>query len=602
MDNNTIEKINEIRQRADIVDVISRHIQVIRKGKSFTALCPFHNDNHPSLSISRDKQIFKCFVCNTGGNVFSFVSKFRHIPYMNAVKEVADLVGVEFTLNEPRKEQLIDTKKKILFDIIKDATAFYKNSLVSNKEALDYATSRNLDQKILNDFNIGFSPDGDKLVSFLTLKGYSKNDIYRSGLVIENNGKLIDRFAGRLIFPLNDLEGNIVAFSGRLITKSDMAKYVNSPETEIFIKGNTLYNYHNAITEIKKEKHMYIVEGFMDCIAMYRSGILNCVALMGTAFTKEHLKLLKYLGVSITLCLDGDNPGISNANKLANELASLDVEVSIVPHYEDVKDLGEFFDKYGPEKLNEHIKNSQIGLLDFEFFVAKRVGNLDNNEEKKEFLRKMCKKISSFKDEDKDIYVNKLHDELKFSLTTIRGILNEYINAKSKDVIRGVKDYKKMTKKQELQIRVLSQMFDSPEAIQIFIDSLIMLEDDSYRRISLLIGEYYQENKDDFNIDNMIADLVTKIEAEQDDNESLKETLLLIDNQKEKYPPFKKNSFTDLLYEISEITPLEDELAKIQEDIRFETDDQKKKELVARGLSLKESIKAKRNNKINIYD
>ena len=602
MDNNTIEKINEIRQRADIVDVISRHIQVIRKGKSFTALCPFHNDNHPSLSISRDKQIFKCFVCNTGGNVFSFVSKFRHIPYMNAVKEVADLVGVEFTLNEPRKEQLIDTKKKILFDIIKDATAFYKNSLVSNKEALDYATSRNLDQKILNDFNIGFSPDGDKLVSFLTLKGYSKNDIYRSGLVIENNGKLIDRFAGRLIFPLNDLEGNIVAFSGRLITKSDMAKYVNSPETEIFIKGNTLYNYHNAITEIKKEKHMYIVEGFMDCIAMYRSGILNCVALMGTAFTKEHLKLLKYLGVGITLCLDGDNPGISNANKLANELASLDVEVSIVPHYEDVKDLGEFFDKYGPEKLNEHIKNSQIGLLDFEFFVAKRVGNLDNNEEKKEFLRKMCKKISSFKDEDKDIYVNKLHDELKFSLTTIRGILNEYINAKSKDVIRGVKDYKKMTKKQELQIRVLSQMFDSPEAIQIFIDSLIMLEDDSYRRISLLIGEYYQENKDDFNIDNMIADLVTKIEAEQDDNESLKETLLLIDNQKEKYPPFKKNSFTDLLYEISEITPLEDELARIQEDIRFETDDQKKKELVARGLSLKESIKAKRNNKINIYD
>lgn len=602
MDNNTIEKINEIRQRADIVDVISRHIQVIRKGKSFTALCPFHNDNHPSLSISRDKQIFKCFVCNTGGNVFSFVSKFRHIPYMNAVKEVADLVGVEFTLNEPRKEQLIDTKKKVLFDIIKDATAFYKNSLVSNKEALDYATSRNLDQKILNDFNIGFSPDGDKLVSFLTLKGYSKNDIYRSGLVIENNGKLIDRFAGRLIFPLNDLEGNIVAFSGRLITKSDMAKYVNSPETEIFIKGNTLYNYHNAITEIKKEKHMYIVEGFMDCIAMYRSGILNCVALMGTAFTKEHLKLLKYLGVSITLCLDGDNPGISNANKLANELASLDVEVSIVPHYEDVKDLGEFFDKYGPEKLNEHIKNSQIGLLDFEFFVAKRVGNLDNNEEKKEFLRKMCKKISSFKDEDKDIYVNKLHDELKFSLTTIRGILNEYINAKSKDVIRGVKDYKKMTKKQELQIRVLSQMFDSPEAIQIFIDSLIMLEDDSYRRISLLIGEYYQENKDDFNIDNMIADLVTKIEAEQDDNESLKETLLLIDNQKEKYPPFKKNSFTDLLYEISEITPLEDELARIQEDIRFETDDQKKKELVARGLSLKESIKAKRNNKINIYD
>ena len=390
MENSTLEKINEIRKQADIVDIISRHINVIRKGKSFTAICPFHNDTNPSLSISRDKQIFKCFVCNTGGNVFSFVSKYRHIPYMSAVKEVADMVGAEFELKEAKKEKIIDTRKKVLFDIAKEATNFYKNSLVGSKEAIEYAKDRNLDNKILQDFNIGYSPDFDKIIQYLEAKGFTKNDIFRSGIAVESDGKLKDRFARRLIFPITDLDGNIVGFSGRIIEQSDMAKYVNSPESDIFIKGNTLYNYYQALPEIKNQRKMYICEGFMDCIAMHRSGIQNTIALMGTAFTKEHLKIFKYLGVSITLCLDGDNPGISNANKLANELIEQNVSVNVIPGYEDVKDLGEYFDKYGPEKLQEYIKNSEMSPFDFEFFVAKKTNNLENNENKKEFLKKMC--------------------------------------------------------------------------------------------------------------------------------------------------------------------------------------------------------------------
>ena len=318
MDNNTIEKINEIRQHADIVDIISRHISVTRKGKNFFAICPFHNDTNPSMSISKEKQIYKCFVCNAAGNVFTFLQKYKKMPYMQAVKEVADLVGIEFQLSNQKKDEVINLKDKTIYDILIDATTFYKNSLFASKNALDYCTNRKLDTQIIADFNIGYSPDFNKLPLYLENKGYKKEDIFRSGLVIDTDGELKDRFSNRLIFPLTDLNGKIVAFSGRIIEKSDMAKYVNSPETSIFTKGKTLYNYSNALPYIKQDKKMYICEGYMDCIALYRANVKNAVALMGTAFTNEHLKISEYLGVTIVLCLDGDNPGNLNANKLDN--------------------------------------------------------------------------------------------------------------------------------------------------------------------------------------------------------------------------------------------------------------------------------------------
>ena len=406
-----------------------------------------------------------------------------------------------------------------------------------------------------------------------------------------------------MIFPITDFDGNIVAFSGRVIEKSDMAKYVNSPESEIFIKGNTLYNYSNALPEIKKERKMYICEGFMDCIAMVRSGISNTIALMGTAFTKEHLRIFKYLGVSIVLCLDGDNPGILNANKLANELLDQNVKVTLIPGYEDVKDLGEYYDKYGNEKLYEYIKSSEMSPFDFEFFVAKKVENLENNENKKEFLRKLCKKIATLSDEDKDIYVKKIHDELGFSMSTINSILDTYKNKDSKQIIKDIKQYNKMNKKQDLQVRILSSMLDSPEAIKIFIDSMVLLEDDSYRKIALLIGEYYQENEDMFNIDNMIADLYTKVSTEQNDEDNkLQDALLFIDGCKDNYPPYNKDSFNDLIYEISEISPLEDKLSELTESLKFATDDDEKKEIMRQCLFLTGQIKQKRQNKKSIYE
>lgn len=598
MDNNTIEKINEIRQQADIVDIISRHISVTRKGKNFFAICPFHNDTNPSMSISKEKQIYKCFVCNAAGNVFTFIQKYKKIPYMQAVKEVADLVGIEFQLSNKKNDEVINLKDKVIYDILLDATTFYKNSLFASKNALEYCSSRKLNTQIISDFNIGYSPDFNKLPLYLENKGYKKEDIFRSGLVIDTDGELKDRFANRLIFPLTDLNGKIVAYSGRIIEKSDMAKYVNSPETSLFTKGKTLYNYSNALPYIKQEKKMYICEGYMDCIALYRANVKNAVALMGTAFTNDHLKIFKYLGVTIVLCLDGDNPGNLNANKLANELLNLDIEVKVIPHYNDVKDLDEFIDKYGDEALIKHLHDVEMSAFDFNFYVASKLNELENNESKKNFLKKMCKQISKMSNEDIDLYVDKLHKELGFSISTINQLIQNEKKNNANSPIVEIKNYVKLNKYQDLQLRVLTQMIDSPEAIEIFINSTVYLKDDGYRKLAFLISDYYKENKDKFNSDYMIADLFTKVSTDFQEDDTLIKTLSFIDENKNNYPTFSKRYFNDLIYEINEITPLEEELEKVTDELKYANSTLEMNEYIKKAIELKQKIANKKSGKI----
>lgn len=597
MDNNLIEKINSIRQEADIVDIISRHISVEKKGRNYFAICPFHNDTNPSLSISKEKQIFKCFVCNEAGNVFSFIQKYKKIPYMSAVKEVADIVGIDFKLAQERQTEVIDIKTKVLYDIINDCVLFYKNSLLSNKQALLYCQNRDINKDIIDKFNIGYSPDFDKLIKYLLNKGYKKQDIYDSGIAIESNGELKDRFANRLVFPISDINGKFVAFSGRIIEKSDMAKYVNSPESKIFVKGETLYNYSNALNDIKKEKKMYICEGFMDCIALYKANINNAIALMGTAFTKEHLKIFKYLGVKIVLTLDGDNPGNINANKLANELLDLNVNVSVIANYKDVKDIDEYLNKYGKDDLYSYIKNNEMSAFDFNFYVASKLNELQNNENKKNFLKKMCYKISKMSNEDKDIYANKLKNELNFSLSTINSLIESYKN--EDNFIVQVKDYKKLSKYQDLQLRLISSMLDSSEAIEIFINNLVYLEDENYRKIAYLIGEYYKENSSSLNMDYLLADLFTKVSTDFNNDEKLMKTLLEIDDKKNKYPAYNKKSFNDLVYELQEIVPIEQQLMKIKDEIMFANSTSEKNEYIKESIRLKSLIETKKAKKLN---
>lgn len=595
MDNSSLtEKINEIREQADIVDIIGRHINIVRRGKNYFALCPFHNDNNPSMSISKEKQIYKCFVCNEAGNVFTFLQKYKKIPYMEAVKEVADYVGIEFKLKEKKETEVINPKIKVLYDIMKDASSFYSACLASNEDALHYCQNRAMDKKIITEFKIGYSDDFDKVIRFLLAKGYKKEDIYRSGIALEVNGELKDRFARRLIFPITDLKGNIVAFSGRIIEQSDMAKYVNSPETEIFVKGNTFYHYYAALPEIKKYKCLYICEGFMDVIALCKAGIFHSIALMGTAFTKEHLKQLKFLGVEIILTMDGDNPGNINADKLATALSEKEIPVQIVPDYKDVKDVDEFLQKYGKEQLIRHLNEEKLSAFSFHFFVAKKTMNLNNNEEKKQFLKKMCKHIAKLDALDRDIYIDKLNKELGFSRVTIQNLIQENLNENT--IISENRQAIKTDKVEELQLRLLTQMLDSDEAAKIYLEKLIFLEKDTYRRMANIIVEYYEE-QGKVNSSQIVADLFTKISNEYSNDPGLLETLTLLERLKDSYPAYNQLYFEDLIFQMREIIPLENRLKAIKEEMNYADLAEQKKllnESIRLKLSLQEKMKAKK--------
>ena len=317
------EKIEEIRQSVDIVDVIGQYLPLTKSGKNYKALCPFHEDSHPSLSISESKQIYMCFVCHNGGNVFTFLQNYLHISWIEAVKLVAELGHVDISqyhLETPKHE--VNEQFKDFYKMHEEAGKLYSYYLhtASGNLARDYLKDRGFSEEIIKMFDVGYAPIQNILYTAFQKLGYKEIDMVKSGLVIESN-KHYDRFNDRIMFPLHDEYGRIVGFSGRIYKNGqDGAKYMNSPESDIFIKGQVLYNYHRCRDSVKKEGFVYMNEGFMDVIAMTRAGHANTLALMGTALTQGHLRMLRKLTHKVVVCLDGDEAGQNAAYKASQFL------------------------------------------------------------------------------------------------------------------------------------------------------------------------------------------------------------------------------------------------------------------------------------------
>ena len=280
--------INKIRENTDIVEFIGKYIPLQKKGKNYFGLCPFHNDNNPSLSVSREKQIFKCFVCGEAGNVFNFLMKYENISFVEAVK----IIGNEIGISVATKENIKVDKNKDFYDIYELSCSYYQNNLLS-KEGLDarnYLEKRKLDSKTIKEFNIGLSLNKrDTLIKLLEKKGYKLEVLNNLGLASGD----VDTYINRIIFPLYNINGKINGFSGRIYHGENTNKYLNTKETPIFKKGENIYNYHRAKEEVRKDKFVIIMEGFMAVIRAYTIGIKNCIALMGTSLTEEQINLIK---------------------------------------------------------------------------------------------------------------------------------------------------------------------------------------------------------------------------------------------------------------------------------------------------------------------
>ena len=306
------ELVNEVLKRANIVDVISSYLTVTKKGKEYLALCPFHDDSSPSLHISPDTQICKCFVDGTGGSAITFVQKYEHISFAEALVKVAKMVGYDDPrFHEEVRVKPVDQRKETLLKCTRDLTTYYQYALSTSegKEGLEYFESRNLDANLRAKFRLGYAfKNGQATCKYLLDRGHSLKTLEDIGIASINSGITSDRNQGRVIFPIMDEDGEPIGYSARRITQSDEAKYINSPETYLFHKSSVLYNYHIAKEKARIAGYVYLLEGFMDVFALAKIGIESAVAVMGTALTPEHISMLRKLNVEVRVCLDGELP------------------------------------------------------------------------------------------------------------------------------------------------------------------------------------------------------------------------------------------------------------------------------------------------------
>jgi DNA primase len=332
-------ELEEIKNKIDIVEYIGKYVQLKQAGRNFKGVCPFHNEKTPSFMVSTDKQIFHCFGCNEGGDVIAFAQKIEGIDFMTAVRELADQAGVRLTNDFRAPKEPTDK----LFEINEYACAYYEKELQKpeNKQALEYLKSRGLEDKTIKEFRLGFAPArGSNLLTELTQIGFISQDMENAGIAKMRNGRLSDQFFGRLMFPISNPSGKVVAFTARVLDDS-LPKYINTPETKIFHKSDILFGYDKAKDSIRKQKHAIIVEGQMDVIFSHQAGIKNVIASSGTALTESQLNIIKRQTTNIKLAFDVDMAG-QNATKRAIELAlakDFDIKIIAVPEGKDPADL-----------------------------------------------------------------------------------------------------------------------------------------------------------------------------------------------------------------------------------------------------------------------
>ena len=441
------ELIEEIRSSNDIVDTISQYVQLKRKGRNFFGLCPFHKEKSPSFSVSPDKQIFHCFGCGVGGNVIHFISKIENLDFKDTIEYLADRAGIELPKTENEQFNQRQILKDKVYKINEETARFYHENLYkpTAKEAQNYVKERKLNNATLKSFLIGYSGTYNELYKHLRSKGFSDNEILASSLVNKNDrGQFIDRFRRRLMIPILDVRGKVIAFGGRVLDNS-LPKYINSPENIVYSKGRNLFGLNVAKKgDLKK---VVIVEGYMDAISLYQRGITNVVASLGTALTESQGRLLRKYAEQIIISYDSDSAGQAATLRGLEILRNLGCDVRIL-QMEGAKDPDEYVIKYGTGRFNLLIDNA-ISLVEFKVKVLKSKFDLDNTNDKIKFLQEIAKVLSEVESQiELEIYVEKIANEYSISKEAIYSEINKikYANtSKQKEpenVIRRAKPVK----------------------------------------------------------------------------------------------------------------------------------------------------------------
>lgn len=494
----TDAEINDIRAKANIVDIIGGYIPLTQRGKNYLCVCPFHDDHSPSMSVSAEKQIYKCFSCGETGNVFTFVSKYEGVSFIEAVAIVAAKCGLK--LSETTFNNNFTDVNKTEHEIMDLAEKFFQNNLKTSfgETAMAYLKDRGINNDIIKDFGIGLSLDkNDALSTLLFKKNYTKEQLLQLGLVNDINGNLYDTFSRRITFPLYDKDGHIVGFSARIYRgEKDTSKYINSRETKLFKKGETLYNYHQARDVAKREKEVIVVEGFMDAIRLSNEGVKNVVALQGTAMTKNQIQLLKKLRVKVILCLDNDNAGLLATVNNGELLSKEGIEVFVI-RLSGQKDPDEYILANGIQAFVDNLKKP-LSFFEFKINYLKNGKDLNNSLDLAQYINDVLKDLSESNDEIlREITLNKISKDYNLSLDVLKTKLSE-LKPVTTAVIEEKKEVVKKEKKDAYVIgaeQILYFMMNGEKYIREYQKKLGFFPTEIYRETANEILYYFENNK-----------------------------------------------------------------------------------------------------------
>ena len=526
------EEIATIRKQADIVEVIGSYINLVPQGKNYFGVCPFHNDHSPSLSVSPEKQIYKCFTCLASGNVFTFVENYENISFIEAVKKVADKIGYNLSVNPVVTN--VNSKYYELMDI---SNKLFVNNLFSQvgKDARNYLINeRRLSEETLKEFNIGLALNDNNLNKILIGKGFSEKDIIDMSLANKYDYGLSDMFRNRITFPITNDKGNIIAYSARIFNGEDTSKYINSKESQIFKKGQTFYNYDKCRLEVLKSKSVIIVEGHMDAIRVYCSGIKNVIATMGTALTSDHIKLLKRLNCKVILMMDNDNAGEKSTILNGEELIKNNMDVSVV-RLSGEKDPDSYILKNGVDALKELIKNA-ITFFDFKLKYYKKNKNLSDSSELASYINTIIEELNKSNDDIlKSVTINNLAKENDLDKKLLESKLVSSTPVKI-DSVKRVKP--KLNKYHTAAEAILYLMMNEPSFIRKYKIVLNYFPEEKYKYIANDILAYKELNGE-----FVLADFMTYIDTLDYKGEIYR----ILNDYQDKILPDEFNNYVELI-------------------------------------------------------
>ena len=444
------EIIEEVRQTNDIVDIISQYVHLKRSGRNYFGLCPFHNEKSPSFSVSPDKQIFHCFGCGVGGNVFTFLTKIEGINFVEAVQTLAERSNIQLPTLESGGDTAKEQLKSKVYKVNEFTAKYYHENLYKPeaKIAQEYIKKRKLTNETLQSFQIGFSGKFDELYQELKKQGFEEPEILESGLVNKNDrGQYIDRYRNRLMFPICDSRGKVIAFGGRVLDDSK-PKYINSPENVVYSKGRNLFGLN--VAKKGDTKQLLIVEGYMDVISLHQRGITNVVAPLGTALTQQQGWLLRKNSEKIILSFDSDEAGLMAKMRALDILQNMGCDLRIL-QMEGAKDPDEYIIKYGNARFNNLVEKA-LSVIEFKVKVLKQNLNLEVVNDKIKFLNEIAKLIAKVDNTmEREVYIEKIAKEYDISKEAIYAEVNKltYVGTKSEKMLEKTKPVITHKKKQE---------------------------------------------------------------------------------------------------------------------------------------------------------